>query len=296
VMSDQAESVRSAMPIARMYGFNAMMVDDEIIFTIPEGETKREAFKKYVRDAPLTAALGFDSFMTVEADSGLVWKKGQTKPMGYSSIAGSMERLNLGFITFAPEQDRDTSIMVEDGYGILLRNATWKVIRDAIEATRDIVVNLADGMRFRLVWENTVYVNPLDGKVYKATPNPLEPDPRSPHAQMSELVFLIEPPPGEGNVTDLSAYISQIGNVVKQIIPAQPIQLRGTGQVGRQLIVEIEIPKSEGWLKMSASPTMEGLPSQQIFSGIGALAQPPAASRIRFQLIFNLWGYQKPRA
>jgi hypothetical protein len=165
------------------------------------------------------------------------------------------------------------------------------------------VVPLADDMRFRLVWANTTYVSPLDGQTYKATPNPLDPDPRSPHAQMSELVFLIEPPPGEGNVQDLSTYISQIGNVVKQLIPAQPIPLQGTSQVGRQLIVEIEMPRCEGWLKMTASPTMEGLPSQQIFSGIGALPQPAgppssssSSSRIKFHLIFNLWGYQKPQA
>lgn len=86
VMSEQAGSVRSAMPIARMYGFNAMMADDEITFTIPEDEAKREAFRKYVREAPLTAALGFDSFMSEEANSGLLWKKGQTKPMSYSKI------------------------------------------------------------------------------------------------------------------------------------------------------------------------------------------------------------------
>ena len=46
----------------------------------------REAFRKYVREAPLTAALGFDSFMSEEANSGLLWKKGQTKPMSYTKI------------------------------------------------------------------------------------------------------------------------------------------------------------------------------------------------------------------
>jgi hypothetical protein len=84
-MADQAGSIRIGLPMARMYGFNAMVVEDEVVFTIPEGETKRDTFRKYVSDAPLDAALAFDSFMSEDADSGLVWKTGQTKPMGYGS-------------------------------------------------------------------------------------------------------------------------------------------------------------------------------------------------------------------
>jgi len=84
-MADQAESIRIGIPIERLYGLNAMLVEDDIVFTIPVREERRKAFKDYVLRAPLSAAVGFDSFMVGEAKSGLTWKKGQTDPMGYAS-------------------------------------------------------------------------------------------------------------------------------------------------------------------------------------------------------------------
>lgn len=38
VMADQAGSFRTKLPIARIYGFSGMVIDDEIVLTIPEGE------------------------------------------------------------------------------------------------------------------------------------------------------------------------------------------------------------------------------------------------------------------
>jgi hypothetical protein len=179
---------------------------------------------------------------------------------------------------------------------VLLRNATWKTIRDAVQNTRDIVVNLENDMRFRLVWEKTVYHNPIDGKEYKASSNPIVPDPLNSHVQMSEIIFLVEPPRGDVDVQETSAYVLQVVEVLKQLIPVRPIPMQEGGQAGRQMIVEIEMPKCEGWLKMSAYPSMEGLPSQQILPEIARIVQPRAMSRVKFQLLINLWGYQGPPA
>jgi hypothetical protein len=86
VMADQSGSIRIGLPVARMYGFNAVLAGDEIVFSIPEGEEKRNLFRSYVLEAPFNAALAFESFMVDEADSGLVWKSGQSKPMGYAAV------------------------------------------------------------------------------------------------------------------------------------------------------------------------------------------------------------------
>jgi hypothetical protein len=84
-VADQGGSIRIGMPVARFYGLNAMLSEDDIVLTIPVGDEKRKALKEYVLGLPMSAAVGFDSFMIEEADSGLTWKKGQKDPMGYAS-------------------------------------------------------------------------------------------------------------------------------------------------------------------------------------------------------------------
>lgn len=84
-MTDQAGSVRIGIPIARMYGLNAMFADDDIVLTILPKEELRKVFREHIASLPAEAVAGFESFMVEEADSGLLWKTGQKDPMGYSS-------------------------------------------------------------------------------------------------------------------------------------------------------------------------------------------------------------------
>jgi hypothetical protein len=87
-MADQANSIRIGLPMARMYGLNARQEEKDLIFTIPKGDERREVFKKYVRDSPVTAALGFESFLIPAATGGYVWKAGQKGPKGYIGTSG----------------------------------------------------------------------------------------------------------------------------------------------------------------------------------------------------------------
>jgi hypothetical protein len=156
-------------------------------------------------------------------------------------------------------------------------------------------------MRFRLEWKKTVYHNPIDGTEYRAdwatlhSAEALTP-PRNSHVFMDQIVLLDQPPEGHIRADEVVAYINRVVGILEKIVPVTPIRNQGDGSVGRQLIVEIEIPKCEGWLKMSAYPSMNGLPSQQIFSQIAALMQPRCLSRFKFQLMIKLWGYDGPSA
>jgi len=87
-----------------------------------------------------------------------------------------------------------------------------------------------------------------------------------------------------------------VAKAVEQSIPVTLILVWESGQVGRQVFVEIEIPKREGWLKMSASPSVEGLPAQQILTNVARVVQPPIQARVKFQLALKVWGYEGPSA
>ena len=83
-MADQVGTIRAEIPFTRIYGLNVMLVDNEIVFTVPEGDAKRSKFRKFVQDTPLNVVMAFDSFMTEAADGGLCWKRGQ-KVNGYAA-------------------------------------------------------------------------------------------------------------------------------------------------------------------------------------------------------------------
>jgi hypothetical protein len=85
VMAHQSRSIRTGLQVARIYRLNVTLVleEDEIVFTIPRGEKSQDHFRSHVLEASLSKAVGFESFMVEGADSGLVWKTGQTQHMTY---------------------------------------------------------------------------------------------------------------------------------------------------------------------------------------------------------------------
>src|SRR4051812_23300580 len=104
-----------------------------------------------------------------------------------------------------------------------MKDTTWRHFKDSVQNSRDMVVNLEDGMRFRLVWSKTVYHNPIDGKEYVANWESYEPSgeiTRTPsksfHVQMSQIVFLVQPPPEEDVADIVVAFINSVVEIMEK--------------------------------------------------------------------------------
>ncbi|KAK3642957.1 hypothetical protein LTR56_010554 [Elasticomyces elasticus] len=302
-MADQVESFRAKLPLARIYGLSGMVIDDDIVLTIPRREETRTLLRKHVQEIPMTDALAFECFMTKAADCGYVWKTGQTKPMMYGAHFDETRHTNLGFIVCTPWDKTNTWSHLEDGFGVILDSTSWKAVRDAMANTQDIVVNLengADRMRFHLKWEKTVYHNPIDGtemnrewETYTPSTSGPRPDrPSYPHIEVGEIVLLVQPPSGHVDVHDLVVYLDRVVEVMAGIVPTTPIPVEGNSDVGRQILIELEIPKCEGWLKLAMYPSMDGLSLGEAMPKIALVPQPSTLSTIKFQLFLNVWGYQ----
>jgi hypothetical protein len=179
---------------------------------------------------------------------------------------------------------------------VLLYTQTWETIRDAIRNNQDITIPLAHDERFILQWVRNTYHNPIDGSQHKAkwrTYHPQGPPkpPSNSHIQNSEIVFLVEPPSGTVSVQEVSGYIKEIVKIFEQNTPVNPLPPPpGFNHPGRQVVVEIDLPKREGWLKMTAYPSMDGINSQVILPQIAALKTPEARSRCQFQMFLDVWG------
>jgi hypothetical protein len=196
--------------------------------------------------------------------------------------------VRLSWAPFNIWLDADTSI-------VLIKDNTWKDIRHAMENGRDIVVNLENGMRFRLHWEKTVYHNPIDGTEVTAqweSYGSTKKAPSNAHTDLEQMIFLVQPPSEHVDIDELVAYTKRMEAIVKESVPVRPIPLPGIEEKGRQIIIEIEMPKCEGWLKLSAFPSMEGLDASNLLRQVAATTQPQVISRLKFQMVFNIWGYQ----
>jgi hypothetical protein len=178
---------------------------------------------------------------------------------------------------------------------VILRDANWNALKIAMANQQEFALNLKDGMRFRLNWEKNIFHNPISGtqqedawRHYKLELT----GPLDSHVQLSDIVFLVQPPPG--NARELGVYINQVVSVLERGIPKTPITTQESPQVGRQVVLEMEIPKCEGWLKMTVYPSADGLPAHQMLTDIARLVLPPTLSRIKMQLFISVWGYQAP--
>jgi hypothetical protein len=90
-------------------------------------------------------------------------------------------------------------------------------------------------------------------------------------------------------------YIQGIVEIVEQQTTSTPLPTpTGSTHPGRQVVVEITLPKREGWLQATAYPSMDGLDIQGIMGRIGALRTLETGAMLKFQLYFDLWGYQGP--
>jgi hypothetical protein len=111
------------------------------------------------------------------------------------------------------------------------------------------------------------------------------------------MVFLVEPPTGAISAHELSEYIKSIVRIVEEQTPVQPLPAPpGSNHPGRQAVVEFQLPKCEGWLKMTAYPSLDGIDVQGIMKRVAALPPPEARAVMKLQMYLNLWKYQGPTA
>jgi len=114
-----------------------------------------------------------------DADSCLIWKSGLTQPTTLS-VHNTTIRTAGCFILFCPEQFENELKMVEDGYTLMLTNATYHQLCEAISSRKPFSVPLKENGQFRLEWQ-PMYSDKKDDPKRRTDPkdddnglNPLE--------------------------------------------------------------------------------------------------------------------------
>ena len=163
-MADNAGSfyITAPVPSAKIPGLSAVVVNEtELLLRVPDHPAKRAAFQNYVvGQAQQDHALRFQCYLPSDSDCLLSWKTGNDRPQ-YMAKNQPFARTSLNFLTIAQGQDADGCKMVEDGYGLLLTDPTWRRMQDAIAAARNFELELYDhttlkAKKFCLQWRRYI--------------------------------------------------------------------------------------------------------------------------------------------
>jgi hypothetical protein len=152
-------------------------------------------------------------------------------------------------------------------------------------------VPLEDNEMFRLEWTKSVYHNPIDGKEYRAQDGVTsfsDLDYSNGHFTIMALA-LREPHPDDRKIT--TSYWMNVLNTISSQIPLQPPKVPGV-DFRKQVIFEVDLPKGLEWFKVLAYPSSEGLPLQAICRSLAAIPTPELTAPVKFQLMYNLWGFE----
>ena len=75
--------------------------------------------------------------MSEEADGCLSWLPGQTSPVAITPEGSQGKVLNGAFLCVVAEQQTDSAMLVEDGFSLLLTDATQAALFEAFQHGKD---------------------------------------------------------------------------------------------------------------------------------------------------------------
>lgn len=146
-----SSSVLAGMPHLFVGGATSLLQDE----TVELSFSRRAAaqFAAELSKLPPNAALAVFTSLDVRADSWLTWQPGQTKPEAVGLPGGDGSRIAGCWCAFVPEQAHDQAQIFEDGFVVMLRDATWATVRAALETGGPVQIpGEAGGRAFRLRW------------------------------------------------------------------------------------------------------------------------------------------------
>jgi len=241
-------------------------------------------------DQPLALLTNLDP----SSNGCLVWQAGQSQLTAIAMPGGSGTRLCGCFILFVPDQVEDGAHHSEDGFAMLLTNATWANIRQAIATGEPVSIPAKDkGMSFRLEWISTEYHNPVDGLTYSSpqgweTYKPvITQDPQSMGVvKVKEIILLFSQQEPEPRVETepFSAYLQTIGKIIQNhFVAFTPIE-------GQELIIQFEVwPGGKVEIEYSSCPGIADEKLKELGDELREISVPIVKhDTIKFQIVLDV--------
>ncbi|WNG54981.1 hypothetical protein F0U59_09485 [Archangium gephyra] len=142
----------SRMPLLKLPGVRVLQAEGEIILRIAPGT--EALFRKLGGEHPVAAKGGFGLITGFDstADAWLVWEPGQSEPRAITPPGSRGTRVGGSFIALFSEQEKDSSLLVEDGFTWFLTEASWTALWRALNEGQSLALLAGEGQRLRLEW------------------------------------------------------------------------------------------------------------------------------------------------
>ncbi len=270
----EESSVLAGLPTAKVAGLAATLRGKTLELTA--APRVRAAIAALLPQIPANMGVGFLTSPSQEATGSFVWSPGQDGAGAITAPGTTGESLCGWVLVIAPEQPTDHIRLIEDGFGLLLQDATWERLRAALRDGDELAIQPdGDSFGLRLSWLPDVYVNPVDGTRLTAEGGwkTYQPQGREP-VEGQRIVLLSDEQALERAISTerLSAYIKTLFLLM----------VEARGSLSPELVVQVD-------LEPSRPPQFTGKPEQPLpetlSTQIGAVKAPTVTEPIAFQLI-----------
>ncbi|NTX62942.1 hypothetical protein HUA74_20030 [Myxococcus sp. CA051A] len=145
-------SMLSNIASARLKEARVLQMGSDIVLRLVPGAEAllQQLFAELPANMPFALLTGLDP----TADAYFVWAPGQREPQAITPPGqNNAERLCGNFLVVVPEQEKDASQLVEDGFAWLLTEASWKAVKRALtEGGALALLDSAGSKRLRIEW------------------------------------------------------------------------------------------------------------------------------------------------
>ncbi len=257
-----------------------------------------EHLKDQLDQLPTNVPVALLTDLDPTAQGCLVWQPGQSQLSAITRPSSSGTRLCGCFALFVPDQATDHGRGLEDGFAMLLTNASWAAIRRAIATSQNVSIPATEeGMSFQLQRVQTTYQNPVDGRTYHSEGGWETFRPRDSRARLNngpvrvKGVILLTPNQEMGvrigpRARALADYFQAIIDIVQTHSDAlAPIE-------GHDLIVQFEVwPDGKVEVRFASRVAMDFEALRALQASLLALAPPKVEQEpIEFQIVFAIGG------
>ncbi|MCC6878146.1 MAG: hypothetical protein IT378_27785 [Sandaracinaceae bacterium] len=138
VGAPETQSILGGVPRLGVPGVSARLDGDRI--TVRIARAAQQAIAQALTSLPLEAALALLTSLDDHADGCLVWEPGQSAPAAITPPGSAGRHLSGCFVLFVPQQPADEGRLHEDGFALMLTDASSLRIRGAIGRGESVVL------------------------------------------------------------------------------------------------------------------------------------------------------------
>ena len=129
------DSMLSKLPALSLSEGYVFLSNNALLFSVSESD--RQSLVEGLKQLPGNAPFYLTLQMSEEADGCLSWLPGQTSPVAITPEGSQGKVLNGAFLCVVAEQQTDSAMLVEDGFSLLLTDATQAALFEAFQHGKD---------------------------------------------------------------------------------------------------------------------------------------------------------------